>query len=126
MGIGKKGSGNNQMYTNVSEVVKDAMLERKYTQEMLGRIFYDLGEDKDDKEKDKKIGAYAQSSIAERLRKADMKVGTLVKILDIIGCDLVIVDRNKQSKNEWKIRNISEDEFNAGKRPRAKKPTEAE
>lgn len=119
MGIGKKGSGNNQRYTNVGEAVKDAMAARSYTQEMLGRILYDLGDSEN-------VKAYAQSSVAERLRKADMKVGTLVEILDIIGCDLMIVDRNKQSKNEWKVRNITEEEFNVGKRRRVKKPAESE
>lgn len=122
VGVGNKGSGNNQKYTNVGEAVKDAMAMRGFTQEMLGRQLYSLGDD----DEDENVKRYAQSSVAERLRKADMKVGTLVEILNIIGCDLVIVDRNRGSGNKWKIKGITEEEYMSGRRTRVRRQTEEE
>lgn len=76
---------NEQRYTNVGDAVKNAMAAKGFSQEMLGRRLYELGDDPSAKK-------YAQSAVSERLRKPDMKVGTLADILKIIGCDLVILD----------------------------------
>lgn len=104
---------NNQKYTNVGDMVKEAMACRRFTQSMVGEILYgtDGGGEKQGK----------QNWVAERLRKADMKVSTLVQILDVIGCDLIITERVKQGGEKWQIKLIDEESFSKGKRKRVKK-----
>lgn len=105
---------NNQKYTNVGVMVKDAMARRRFTQSMVGEALYGSGNAGNGQQS-------KQNLVAERLRKADIKVSTLVQILDVIGCDLMIVERAKQGGEKWKISAISEEDFLRGKRRRARK-----
>jgi len=79
--------------SNAGELVKKAMKERKYTQAMMAE----------------RLGYGGPQSVSERLKQNDMFVGVLVKMLDEIGFDVVIVDRRRSSGIEWKIASIDTD-----------------
>lgn len=70
------------------EIVKEAMKVRGYTQAMLAE----------------KLNYKAQGCVADRLssRGASMKIDTLLKMLDVLGYDLIIKDRNMNGET-WKV-----------------------
>ena len=77
------------------EIIVRAMRIRGYTQQMLADA----------------IGAKSQSNISILLSSKSMKVETFRKLLDALGFDLVVKDRNlRKDDNIWKVETNKEDE----------------
>ena len=69
------------------DVIRDIMKSRCYTQQTLSE----------------KLGYTSQSAIAARLKGAtEMRVDTLVKMLEAMDCELVVKSKLKDKK-EWRI-----------------------
>lgn len=68
-----------------NDIVKNLMKERNLTQVELTKI----------------MGKTSQSAISGALNR-DMKISTLVSLLDALNCALVIKDKNG---NEWTVEN---------------------
>lgn len=69
---------------NANEIIKDLIKRSDFTQTTLAKA----------------MGYSNQSSIANRLNKNDMGVSLLVKMLDILGYDLVIQPKKRGRKAE--------------------------
>lgn len=69
---------------NANEIVKDLIKRSDFTQTTLAKA----------------MGYNNQSSIANRLNKNDMGVSLLVKMLDMLGYDLVIQPKKRGRKAE--------------------------
>ena len=77
---------------NEKEVIKAAMEARGFNQTMLAD----------------KAGLKRQSNVSEMLRGKSLRVDNLVKLLDAMGFDVVVKDRNGSKKeNQWKVENVS-------------------
>lgn len=80
--------------TNAPSLVKQAIKARGYTQAMLAE----------------QIGYNGQNSIAMALNGRNMQINVLAMMLDALGFDLIIKDRNSSNKdNVWKIELINKD-----------------
>lgn len=69
---------------NANEIVKNLIKQSNFTQTTLAKA----------------MGYNTQSGIASRLNKNDMGVSLLVKMLDILGYDLVIQPKKRGRKAE--------------------------
>lgn len=77
------------------EIIVRAMRIRGYTQQMLADA----------------IGAKSQTNVSALLHSKSMKVETFKKLLDALGFDLVVKDRNlRKDDNIWKVETNKEDE----------------
>lgn len=76
---------NNEHVASISQVIKNILKQQQISQQQLAE----------------NLGYKTQSAISERLR-GDLRVGTAIKILDYLGYDMVIVDRNDH-ENSWKV-----------------------
>lgn len=73
---------------NEKQIVREAMKVRGLTQAMLADA----------------AGLKNQSNVSEILRGQTLKTQTLVKLLDAMGFDLIIKDRNGSNReNVWKV-----------------------
>ena len=78
--------------TNAGDLVKQAMKARSITQIMLAN----------------RLGYKGQNSISMTLNGHNMQVNVLAMMLDELGFDLIIKDRNSNNKeNQWKVELIS-------------------
>ena len=74
--------------TNAPQIIKDALKSRGYTQLMLAE----------------KLGYHSQSAIAKALGGRNLQINSMVAILDTLGFDIIIKDRNSNNReNVWKI-----------------------
>lgn len=81
--------------TNAPELVKKAMKARGYTQVMLAN----------------ELGYKGQSSISSALNGRNMQINVLVGILDALGFDIIIKDRNGNNReNCWKVESVVRDD----------------
>lgn len=78
--------------TSINQIIKHAMEQRHISQIKLAQM----------------LGYKTQSGISERLR-GDLRVKTAVKVLDILGYDMIISDRNNP-ENNWKVVDLSLEE----------------
>ena len=70
------------------EILIEAMKTRGFTQQMLADA----------------IGVRRQSNISELLRSKSMRTGNFVKLLDALGFDVIVKDRNSnESEKVWKV-----------------------
>ncbi len=76
---------NNEHTAPISQIIKNIIKQKKISQHQLAES----------------LGYKTQSAISERLR-GDLRVGTAIKILDYLGYDMIIVDRN-DCENSWKV-----------------------
>ena len=76
---------NNEYAASMSQIIKNAIKQQQISQQQLAE----------------RLGYKTQSAISERLR-GDLRVGTAIKILDYLGYDMIIVDRNDR-ENSWKV-----------------------
>ena len=76
---------NNEHTASISQIIKNIIKQKKISQHQLAE----------------NLGYRTQSAISERLR-GDLRVGTAIKILDYLGYDMIIVDRNDR-ENSWKV-----------------------
>jgi transcriptional regulator with XRE-family HTH domain len=73
---------------NEKQIVREAMKVRGLTQAMLADA----------------AGMKNQSNVSEILRGQTLKTQTLVRLLDAMGFDLIIKDRNGSNReNVWKV-----------------------
>ncbi len=73
---------------NEKQIVREAMKVRGLTQAMLADA----------------AGLKNQSNVSEILRGQTLKTQTLVRLLDAMGFDLIIKDRNGSNReNVWKV-----------------------
>lgn len=73
---------------NEKEILSNAMKARGYTQTMLAEA----------------AGLKRQSNVSEMLRGRSLRVDNFVKLLNAMGFDLVVKDRNSGNKeNVWKV-----------------------
>ena len=73
---------------NEREIIRIALKSRGYTQAMLASM----------------LGFKGQNAVSERLRGNAINVDTLLKILNAMGYELVIRDKNKSNKeNVWVV-----------------------
>jgi transcriptional regulator with XRE-family HTH domain len=73
---------------NEKQIVREAMKVRGLTQAMLADA----------------AGMKGQSNVSEILRGQTLKTQTLVRLLDAMGFDLIIKDRNGSNReNVWKV-----------------------
>lgn len=73
---------------NEKEVVKAAMAARGYNQAMLADA----------------AGLKRQSNVSEMLRGKSLRVDSFVKLMNAMGFDVIVKDRNgKNSENQWKV-----------------------
>lgn len=76
--------GNNTM--TEKDIIKILLKEICWTQIMLA----------------KNMGYNSQSAVGNRLRDTNgMRVDSLVKMLDVMGYELVIRSKSRQNKNQW-------------------------
>lgn len=70
------------------EIIRQAMKVRGYTQQMMADS----------------LGLKCQALVADRLSKrcASLKVDTLLQMLDVLGYDVIVQDRNTNGQT-WKI-----------------------
>ena len=69
------------------DLIREIMKERSYTQRVLAD----------------KLGYKSQAAVAERLKGAtEMRVDTLVKMLECLDCELVVRSKLRDRK-EWRI-----------------------
>lgn len=80
---------------NANEIIKELIKRSDFTQTTLARA----------------MGYSTQSGIASRLNKNDMGVSLLVKMLDILGYDLVIQPkkRGRKSEDQFFVEPVSEE-----------------
>ena len=78
--------------TNAPDLVKKAMKERGYTQMKLA----------------KELGYAGSNSIAMQLSGRNMRIDIFVNMLDTLGFDVVVKDRNNR-KNVWTVEHIAPD-----------------
>lgn len=76
---------NNEYAAPMSQIIKKAIKQQQISQQQLAE----------------RLGYKTQSAVSERLR-GDLRVGTAIKMLDCLGYDMIIVDRN-DSENSWKV-----------------------
>ena len=70
------------------EVVRNAMKVRGYNQAMLAEL----------------CGFRGQTNVSEYLRRKNMSVASMLKMLNAMGFDVVVKDRNGSNKdNVWKL-----------------------
>lgn len=73
---------------NEKEVIREAMKARGLNQAMLADA----------------AGLKRQSNVSELLRGNSIRVDNMVKLLDAMGFDLIVKDRNSSNKgNVWKV-----------------------
>jgi len=73
---------------NEKEILREAMKARGINQTMLAEM----------------AGLKRQSNVSEMLRSSTMRVDNLVKLLDAMGFDVIVKDRNGSNKmNVWKV-----------------------
>lgn len=73
---------------NEKEIVKKAMGVRGYTQVMLANL----------------LGYKTQSGVSEKFRGQSMRVTSWVKMLNAMGFDVIVQDRNSKNKeNKWTV-----------------------
>lgn len=78
---------------NEKEIIKEALKTVGWTQTMLAQV----------------LGYGSQSGVTQMLSNGktsgkSMKVETLIKILDVMGYELVVVSKNPNiNKNKWKV-----------------------
>ena len=74
--------------TNASELVKKAMKVRGYTQAMMA----------------KELGYSRANAIGNALGGRNMQINVLAMMLDELGFDIIIRDRNNSNReNQWKV-----------------------
>ena len=79
--------------TNVPAILRDAMKARGYSQTMLAS----------------EVGYASQSGISGLLNGRNVRVDVLVTVLDKLGFDVIVKDRNGANRdNVWKIGRVSE------------------
>jgi len=70
------------------EIIRTAMNIRGFNQTMLA----------------KSAGFKGQSNVSEMLRSKNLRVDNLVRLLDAMGFDLIVKDRNGSNRdNVWKV-----------------------
>lgn len=73
---------------NEKNIIKEAMKSRGYNQSQLAGA----------------AGLKRQSNVSELLRGKSMRVDSFVKLLDAMGFDVVVKDRNGANRqNTWKV-----------------------
>ena len=73
---------------NEKEVIREAMKARGLNQAMLADA----------------AGLKRQSNVSELLRGNSIRVDNMIKLLDAMGFDLIVKDRNSSNKgNVWKV-----------------------
>lgn len=76
---------------NEKEIIKTAMSARGYNQTMLASA----------------AGLKRQSNVSEMLRGKSLRVDNFVKLLDAMGFDVVVKDRNSANReNIWKVSDV--------------------
>lgn len=73
---------------NGGEIIKEAIKQRGFTQKMAADM----------------AGYSGQSSLAELIRKGNrMWLENFVKVLDSMGYEVVVKDKNSANKTTWKV-----------------------
>lgn len=81
--------------TNVPDVLHTAMKVRGYTQKMLAES----------------LGYASQSGVAMMVKSGNMQVSALLTILNALGFDVIVKDRNGSNReNVWKLETVDNDE----------------
>lgn len=78
------------MKTNVKDQLKTAIASRNYTQEAVAKL----------------AGWSSQSSLSMAINRDNPSIETVMRVLDVLGYDLVIKDRH--SANTYKIEKVGE------------------
>lgn len=85
---------------NEKDVIRAAMDARGFNQAMLAE----------------KAGLKRQSNVSEMLRGKSMRVDNFVKLLDAMGFDVIVKDRNgKNHGNQWSVENFTNTEMDVKK-----------
>lgn len=80
-----------------ADIVKEIMAERGHTYESLASALGYVSTDDKGKSKGR------ANMVSERLRgKQEMRVDTLIRLIDAMDCELIIRSKLKD-KNQWKI-----------------------
>ena len=88
--------------TTIGDILREVMSEHGMTQAKLAE----------------EMGYTTQSAVAERLR-GDVRTSIVVKMLEMMGCELIVRDKVNQSK-EWKVKELDATPVR-DERPRRKK-----
>lgn len=76
------------------DIIRKCIKERQWTQQDLAEA----------------MGYSSQGSVGQMLSRPSMRVDTLVKVLDILGYDLIVKDRGEITKpTEWTVGGHSND-----------------
>lgn len=80
------------MKTNTKTIIKSAMANRGYTQNAVAKM----------------AGWKNQSSLATAINRDNPSVETLFRVLDAMGYDVIVQDRNSSTK--WKMERVEDEE----------------
>ena len=79
------------METNIKAIIKSAMANRTYTQSAVAKM----------------AGWKGQSALSTAINRENPSVETMFRILDAMGYDVIIQDRNSSTK--WKLERVDGD-----------------
>lgn len=72
---------------NSTEIIIEAMKARGYNQTILAQL----------------AGLKRQTNVSELLRSKSMRVDNFIKLLNCMGYDVIVKDKNAANKNKWVV-----------------------